>query len=409
MIRQSAHDTAASRLSRRDLLRISGLGLRSRRVRAALSALGISIGIAAIVRVLGISQSSKTGLLNELGQLGNLLTVQPQNTGIGQPAELPVTAEGMVSRIGPVTSVTEIGAVPNVYVYRTPLIPATDTSGISLTAADAALPATLGASLAHGTCINAATARYPAVVLGAETASLLGITNLASPTQIWIGGHWFTVVGIMDPVQLLPQLVSMAFIGFPVAEQYFSFDGHPTGIYLRSVPSQVTAVAAVLPETADPANPSIVAVSYPADILEAALVTKGAYNGLFLALGAVALLVGGVGIANVLVLSVPDRRPEIGLRRALGATRRPVAEWQFLAEALLLSAALAAWLKHSATGAGRGGDRHLRGEPGLRSVQVPAVALYGGVGAALVIGAIAGLYPSMRAARLSPTEALRTV
>jgi putative ABC transport system permease protein len=403
VIRLPAHDTGASRLSRRDLVRVGSLGLRSRRVRAALSALGISIGIAAIVGVLGISQSSKTGLLNELGQLGNLISVQPQNTGLGQSAELPVTAEGMVSRIGPVTSATEIGAITNVYVYRTPLVPASNTSGISLTATDAALPATLGASLAHGTFLNAATAHYPAVVLGAETASLLGINDLAHPTQLWIGGHWFTVVGILNPVQLLSQLDSMAFIGFPVAEQYFSFDGHPTGIFLRSVSSQVTAVAAVLPATADPANPSVVGVSYPSDILKAEVAAKGAYNGLLLGLGAVALLVGGVGIANVMVISVLERRSEIGLRRALGATRRHVAE-QFLAEAVLLSVlgGLAGTVIGALATVIYAASQHWL-------VQIPAVALYGGLGAALVIGAIAGLYPSMRAARLSPTEALRTV
>jgi putative ABC transport system permease protein len=396
-------DSGSSRLSRRDLLGVGSLGLRSRRVRAALSALGISIGIAAIVGVLGISQSSKTGLLNELGQLGNLLTVQPQNTAFGQPTELPTTSEGMVSRIGPVTSVTEIGSIANVYVYRTPLVPATDTSGISLTATDAALPATLGATVAHGTFLNAATARYPAVVLGAETASLLGITNLASPTQVWIGGHWFTVVGILNPVELLSQLDSMAFIGFPIAEQYFSFDGHPTGLYLRSVPSQVAAVAAVLPATVDPASPSIVGVSYPADVLQAALDAKGAYNGLFLGLGAVALLVGGVGIANVMVISVLERRSEIGLRRALGATRRHVAE-QFFTEAVLLSVLGGV----AGTVIGAAATTIYAVSQGW-AVQIPAVALYGGLGAALVIGAIAGLYPSTRAARLSPTEALRTV
>jgi putative ABC transport system permease protein len=398
-----APDATASRLTRRDLLRVGSLGLRSRRTRAALSALGIGIGIAAIVGVLGISQSSKTGLLNELGQLGNLITVQSQTTGLGQPTELPGTAAGMISRIGPVTSVTQIANISGVYVYRTPLVPATDNSGISLTATDAALPVTLGATLAHGTFLNAATARYPAVVLGAETASLLGITDLARPTQAWIGGHWFTVVGILNPVQLLSQLDSMAFIGFPVAERYFGFDGHPTGIYLRSAPSQVTAVAAILPATTDPANPSIVAVSYPADVLQAALVTKGAYNGLFLALGAVALLVGGVGIANVMVISVLERRSEIGLRRALGATRRHVAE-QFLAEALLLSAlgGLAGTVIGAAATVGYALSQHW-------SVQIPAVAFYGALGAALLIGAAAGLYPATRAARLSPTEALRTV
>ena len=403
MIRQPAHDTGASRLSRRDLLRIGSLGLRSRRLRAALSALGISIGIAAIVGVLGISQSSKTGLLNELGQLGNLISVQPQSTASGQQTELPVTAAGMVSRIGPVTSVSEIGSIANVYVYRNSLVPASDTSGISLTATDAALPATLDATLAHGTFLNAATARYPAVVLGAETASLLGINDLAHPTQVWIGGHWFTVVGILNPVELLSQLDSMAFIGFPVAERYFGFDGHPTGVYLRSIPSQVTAVTAVLPATADPANPSVVAVTYPSDILKAEVAAKGAYNGLLLGLGAVALLVGGVGIANVMVISVLERRSEIGLRRALGATRRHVAE-QFLAEAVLLSVlgGLAGTIIGAVATVIYAVSQHW-------SVQIPAIALYGGLGAALAIGAIAGLYPSMRAARLSPTEALRTV
>jgi putative ABC transport system permease protein len=309
----------------------------------------------------------------------------------------------LLARVGPVLSVTEMGAIANVYVYRTPLVPASDTSGVSLTATDAALPATLGATVAHGTFLNAATARYPAVVLGAEAASLLGLNDLAHPAQLWIGGHWFTVVGILNPVRLISQMDSMAFIGFPVAEQYFGFDGHPTGLYLRSAPGQVTAVAGVLPATADPANPSVVAVSYPADILQAVLLTKGAYNGLFLGLGAVALLVGGVGIANVMVISVLERRSEIGLRRALGATRRHVVE-QFLAEALLLSAL--GGLAGTITGIV---STVIYALSQGWAVQIPAVALYGGLGAALVIGAIAGLYPSARAARLSPTEALRTV
>jgi putative ABC transport system permease protein len=371
-------------------------------VRALLSALGISIGIAAIVSVLGISQSSKSGLLNELDRLGNLLTVQPGSNALGQQTELPTTAEGMVSRVGPVTDVTEISAISNAYVYRNSFVPARDTSGISLTATDATLPATLGASLAHGTFLNAATARYPAVVLGAETASLLGINNLASRTQLWIGGHWFMVVGILRPVELVSQLDSMAFIGFPIAKRDFRFDGHPTGLYLRSTPGQVGAVAAVLPATVNPADPSAVAVSFPSDILKAELVTKGAYNGLLLGLGAVALLVGGVGIANVMVISVLERRSEIGLRRALGASRRHVAE-QFLAEALLLSllGGAAGTVIGAAATVSYAVSQH-------QSVELPALALYGGVGAALLIGAIAGLYPSMRAARLSPTEALRT-
>jgi putative ABC transport system permease protein len=403
VIRGPARDSGGSRLSRRDLLRVGSLGLISRRLRASLSALGISIGIAAIVGVLGISQSSRSGLLNELGRLGNLITVGPASTALGQPTELPTTSEGMVSRVGPVTNVTEIGAISNVYVYRNSLVPVSDTLGISLTATDATFPATLGASVAHGTFLNAATARYPAVVLGAEAATLLGINNLANPTEVWIGGHSFTVVGILKAVELVSQMDSMAFIGFPIAERYFGFDGHPTGLYLRSVPSQVNAVASVLPSTVNPANPSFVAVNFPSDILKAELVTKGAYNGLLLGLGAVALLVGGVGIANVMVISVLERRSEIGLRRSLGASRRHVAE-QFLAEALLLSVlgGVAGTIIGAVATVVYAVSEH-------QSVQIPAVALYGGVCAALIIGAIAGVYPSIRAARLSPTEALRTV
>jgi len=398
-------EAGGSRLTGRDLLRVGSLGLRSRRVRASLSALGISIGIAAIVGVLGISQASKSLLLSELGQLGNLVTVQAGNSLSGQQAELPTTSDGMVSRIGPVTSVAQTGAIANVYVYRSPFVPAVNTNGISVTAASPSLRNTLGATVAHGTFLNPATARYPAVALGAEAASLLGITNLANPTQVWIGGHWFTVVGILNAIPLQTTMDSMAFIGFSVAEQYFGFDGHPTELFIRSDFSQVSEVASVLPATVNPADPTAVTVSFPSDVLQAAVAAKGAYNSLFLGLGAVALLVGGVGIANVMVISVLERRSEIGLRRALGATRRHVAE-QFLTEALLLSAlgGLAGAITGVAATAIYALTQHW-------SVPIPALALYSaiGIGAALAIGALAGLYPSMRAARLSPTQALRTV
>ena len=407
MIRARVRDPGASRLTAADLLRVGSLGLRSRRVRAALSALGISIGIAAISGVLGIAQTSKASLLAELGQLGNLLTVQSGSTAPGTQTELPTSAEGMVSRIGPVTGVAEVASLSSVYVYRTPFIPLIDTSGIALTAASPSLPATVGATVAYGRFLNAATARYPAVVLGDEAASLLGIYNLAQPTQVWIGGHYFTVVGILrpvpGPVEQQTQMDSMAFVGFPAAAQYFSFDGHPTGLYVRAVFSQVAAVAAVLPDTVDPASPSAALVTDEAGVLEAEVAAKGAYNGLFLGLGAVALLVGGVGIANVMVISVLERRSEIGLRRALGATRRHVAE-QFLAEALLLSAlgGLAGTVIGIAATAAYANTQHSQ-------MLIPPQALYSGTGAALAIGALAGLYPAMRAARLSPTAALRTV
>jgi putative ABC transport system permease protein len=392
-----------SRLTGADLVRVAGLGLRSRRLRVLLSALGISIGIAAIVGVLGISESSKSGLLAELGRLGNLISVQPGSSVFGANAQLPPEAATMVGRIGPVTGVTELGSQSNVFVYRNPYVPAVQTGGISVTAADPSFLATMGAALATGTWLNPATARYPAVVLGASAAQVLGIYNLAVPTQVWVGGHWFTVIGIMRPVELVSQLDSSVFIGFPIAESMFGFDGHPTELYVRTVPSQVQQVENVLAPTANPADPSTVQVNLPSDLVRAEVATKGAYNGLFLGLGAVALLVGGVGIANVMVIAVLERRSEIGLRRALGASRRHIAE-QFLAEALLLAfiGGVAGTLIGLAATSVYAWTQHW-------SVQIPTVALYGGVASALVIGAAAGFYPAMRAARLSPTDALRSV
>ena len=400
--RQHARETGGgSRLAGADVLRVGSLGLQSRRTRAALSALGISIGIAAIVGVLGISQTSKASLLAQLGELGNLATVQPSSTPSGQ-AELPTTALGMAARIGPVTSAAAIGEISGVNVYRTPYVPAINTSGIVVTAASATLPATVGARMVHGRFLNSATARYPAVVLGSEAAALLGIGNLAHPAQVWIAGHWFAVVGILGNVPLQSPMDAMAFIGFPIAEQYFAFDGHPTELFVRADPAEVGAVAAVLPATVDPPNPADAAVSYPTDILQAEIAAKDAYNGLFLGLGAIALLVGGVGIANVMVISVLERRSEIGLRRALGATRLHIAE-QFLTEALLLS--LLGGLAGTVIGATATWAYALTQHSALL---IPPQALYGGITAALAIGAIAGLYPASRAARLSPTEALRT-
>ncbi len=359
MTRRPVRDAADSRLTRRDLLRVGGLGLRSRRVRALLSALGISIGIAAIVGVLGISQSSESGLLKELDQLGNLITVQASNTAFGQQTELPTTSEGMVSRIGPVTNVTELGAISDTYVYRNSLVPAIDTNGISLSATDAALPDTLGATIAHGTFLNGATTHFPAVVLGAESASLLGINDLANPTQVWIAGHWFTVVGILNPVQLVSQMDSMAFIGFPIAEQYFAFDGHPTELFLRATPGQVTAVADVLPATVDPSNPSTVAWNLPSDILKAEVVTQGATTA-FSSVSARSPSSSGASASRT---SWSSRSSNVGPRSAYaGARCHPAPRGRAVLGRGDPAVAPGRRGRHSHR---RGGDRHLRGQPAL--------------------------------------------
>jgi putative ABC transport system permease protein len=405
MSRASARPTELRRssLHAADVLRVGSVGLLSRRLRAALSALGIAIGIAAMVGVLGISQSSSAALLSSLDRLGtNLLTVQA-GTGIGAgDATLPTTSELMLRRIGPVQTVSSVTPV-DATVRRTDLVPETRTQGISVKAADLDLVETLAGSVANGRWLDAASAQLPAVVLGSVAAERLGIDDVSIGPMVWLGDRWFAVVGILDSFELAQDIDRSALIGRPYATGSMDAAEAPETIYLRTDPASLDAVRAVVPATTDPEDPDQVEVSRPSDAIAAKAAASSAFTGLFLGLGAVALLVGGVGIANVMVISVLERRSEIGLRRALGATRRHVS-LQFLMESLLLSAigGLAGVLLGAAVTAGYD---VLRGW----QVVVPVLGVAGGFVAALAIGAVAGLYPAMRAARLPPTEALRTV
>jgi putative ABC transport system permease protein len=392
-----------ARLRPRDVVRVGGAGLKTRPMRAFLSALGVGIGIATMIAVVGISSSSRADLDRTLAALGtNLLTVAPGNTLTGATAALPDESVAMISRIRPVTDVAATGTVSDANVYRNDHMPSGETGGISVQAAKLELLRTLHATVARGTWLNRATERYPAVVLGSATASRLGVTVPGENIQVYLGGRWFTVIGILDPVPLAPEVDSSALVGWPAAKTYLGFDGHPTMVYTRTKDSEVEAVQAVLAPTANPQNPLEVKVSRPSDVLSARRATNTAFTGLLLGLGAVALLVGGVGVANTMVISVLERRPEIGLRRSLGATRGQV-RLQFLSESLLLSVlggaggvvlGIAATTVYSST----------RSWPSV----VPAWATAGAVAATVVIGGIAGLYPAIRAARLAPTEALAT-
>jgi putative ABC transport system permease protein len=403
---------SAARLRTGDLAALASIGLRTRKLRAGLSALGIAIGVAAIVAVLGLASSSQAALLNEISQLGtNLLTVANGQTFGGATAELPVAAPGMIAGLPGVTSVQDSGTLSGVSAYKSPLIPSIETNAISVDAATLDLPAVSGTSIAQGEFLNAATAREPVAVLGAVTARLLGIDRIRPGMRIWAGGQssggqWFYVTGILNKDTYAPEIDSAVLVGFPAAERYLGFDGHPSTIYVRTTPDDQAATTTVdhlLAAQANPENPNQVTVSRPSDALTALADTKGALDTLFLGLGAVALLVGAIGVANIMIISVLERRQEIGLRRALGATRGQIRA-QFLAEAILLSlvgGAAGVAIGAAATAIYAHGHREL--------LVIPAEAWAGGLAAAVVIGALAGLLPAVRAARLSPTEALWSI
>jgi len=403
MTARSSARPGPARLRLADLARLATVGLRTRKLRAALSALGIAIGGAAIAAVLGLSSSSAAGLNAEIAALGtNLLTVQTGQGFSGQPDELPLAAPAMISRLSGVYAVQTTGAT-TANAYRSPLIPSVNTNALTVDAATLGLPAAAETSLAQGVFLNAATAREPVCVLGAAAAQLLGIDTIFPGERIWAGNMWLYVAGILMPDVLAPGIDSSVLVGYPFAGKYLGFDGHPTTIYVKATDNRVNAVDNLLAAQADPENPTVADVSQPSSALLAQAEAKAAFNTLFLGLGAVALLVGAIGVANIMIISVLERRSEIGLRRALGATKGHI-RIQFLAEAILLA------LIGGAAGVAAGATAtaiyaHTKGW----ATVIPPMAWAGGLGAALLIGTLAGLLPALRAARMSPTEALWSI
>jgi putative ABC transport system permease protein len=390
-----------SRLLAFDVVRLAAYGLRARPLRVVLSALGIAIGIAAMIAVVGISTSSRAQLNQLLSELGtNLLSVGPGTSMFGEAATMPDESVAMIGRIAEVEAVSAIGQLADAKIYRNNRISPAQSGGLAVFAARLNLLETVGARIVAGSWLNAATAVYPTVVLGARAATRLGIGPSLIGNPIWLGDRWFTVIGILEPVSLVPSLDLCAFIGWPAGEHYLHFKGDITTLYVRTEPAAVEAVRDLLARTANPEQPNDVDVSRPSDALAAEAAADITFMGLLLGLGTVALLVGGIGVANTMVISVLERRAEIGLRRSQGATRTHICI-QFLGEALLLallggaSGIVIGWLVTI-------GYARLQGWP----IDIPLWVVAGGLGATLVIGGVAGLYPAIRAARLAPTEAL---
>ncbi|MET0493385.1 MAG: ABC transporter permease [Actinoplanes sp.] len=372
-------------------------------MRAALSALGISIGIATMIVVTGIPASSQAALMRELSALGTN-TLQAMPTPQDPPVQLPEESVGMVRRIGPVTRVSAVANTHSL-VRRSDRTDPGDGSGLTVLAARLDLPPAINARVRFGQWLTPATEKFPTVVLGSVAAARLGVAGVprgGPGPQVMIGRTWFTVVGILAATPLLPEIDRSVLVSWAAARDHLGFDGHPTVLYLQADEASLEAVRAVLPETIHPEQPGQVMVTRPSDALAAKRATESTFSALFLGLAVVALLVGGIGVANTMVVSVLERRPEIGLRRALGANRGQI-RGQFLTESValaVLGGILGTVLGLLATA----GYAAYHGWP----VVVPVSSALAGLGGAVLVGVLAGVYPSMRATRLTPTEALAT-
>lgn len=384
------------------------LGIRCRPARAALSAVGVALGVAILVLVVAIPAGGQADLERRLTDLGtDVLKVavnQVSNGGDGAAASdagLPVEAAAMVRRVGPVRAAAAAGAVDR-RVKRTEFADPNDTAAITVLATEPALLDTVHARMARGRFLDRVDDGLPTLVLGADAAGWLGLSDsdVGDRQRVLVGDRWMAVIGVLAPTPLTPELGQAALVSAETAHRLLGYDRHPDGVYLRAVESKLGAVAAVLPSTVDPALPGLVSVSRPSAALAAKLTTRATFSGLFLGLAGVALLVGGIGIANTMVVSVLERRREIGLRRALGARQADIRR-QFVLEAILLSSigGVVGALLGAAGGFAYSG---WRGWP----VQIPLPVTAAGVGGAVLVGALAGLYPAVRASLVSPTTAL---
>jgi ABC-type antimicrobial peptide transport system permease subunit len=397
---QRRSTVALTRARTSELARDAAAELFARKTRTILAALGIGIGVASLVAVVGVSSSSKASALAELDKLGtNLLVAKPGQTFDGKTARLPESSPQRVRRVGPVLSAATTSTT-EATVRRNDRIPVGESGGIVVASASTDLADLLGTGLSGGRFLNANNSRFPAVVLGSVASERLGITKPG--TRVWLADQWFTVVGVLNPSKLAPEIDRSALIGIDAAKNLLHERVNPTEIYIRSDPDQVTAVREILAATINPETPSEVNVSRPSDALAARGVIDKTLSKLLLGLGAISLLVGGIGITNTMLVTVLQRQGEIGLRRAIGAPKGQI-RTQFLIESALLS-----------TLGGIGGI-------GLGALSVFVMTLVqswpftfsfpvaaGGIAAAAILGLFAGYVPARRAANLPPTVALQT-
>jgi putative ABC transport system permease protein len=387
-----------------DLVGVAWSGLRARKIRTLLIMLGPIIGVAAMVSAVGLTESAKGALQAQLSQLGTNLIIAQAGGSFG--SQNPTFPSDAVERVENVSTVTSASATTNLSgVIALPIKGAStyyEAFPVPVRAADDSLPSVLGVPMVSGRWLDSADTQLHtlSVVLGEGIAKQYGYLSGESRT-ISLNGTNFGVVGVLGPVPLDPELDNAAFLTQWAAQNIFHTSGEPNQLYIRSQPNATQATAAVIPTAISLGGSVQTSTQIPSDVLQAQAQANKTLQEVALLAGLLALTVGGIGIANVMSISVIQRSPEIGIRRAVGHSRSKIGA-QFLLESLfvgviggLLGAVLGVVIVYTVSAfAGW-----------VVVIDYAEIPVW--MGLALLVSITAGLYPSIKAARLEPLETLR--
>ncbi|MAT37817.1 MAG: hypothetical protein CL420_07250 [Acidimicrobiaceae bacterium] len=389
----------------REILNVAISGLTARKVRTLLIMLGPVLGAAGIVAAVGLNESAKGDVRQTLERLGTNLIVASADGSFsaGQAPTLPedaVERSMNVSTVDRVAGITEIGSLTVLPsqggkdFFRTIPIP--------VLTSDQNLLNVLDAQMLHGRFINGSDESnvFRSAVMGHDLANDYQYLPGELRT-IDVDGETYGVVGVIEKVDLVPKLDTAIIIPKSSAEEDFDVEQKPTTLYVRATEGNVDSTAEALPMAINLGGDEAVTVAVPSDLLEAQGAVDTTLRNILFLMGGLALLVGGVGIANVMSISVIQRSGEIGIRRALGHTKMTIA-LQFVLEALfvgvlggiagVVTGVCVIYLVSSILG-------------WIATLNIPLFLVAGGM--ALIVSVIAGLYPAWKAARLEPLETLR--